>query len=340
VHALSVDDGSERAGWPVDVATIGAGNLLFSAPTQNQRSALSLVGGVLYVAYGGHVGDCADFRGWVVAINTRDSTMRGAWATLGRGEGIWAAGGMASDGNGVFAVTGNNTLRETTHADSEEVVRITGLGMLNRTNANFYYPASWLTMDATDADFGAINPVYVTVPGARPASYVVALAKDGHMYLLDSTNLGGMGGHIVDFMVADGGAMAVRTVPTAYATSQGVHVAFAVETGALCPAGSPAGAVVMSVLIPAGSPPAPRVVWCAGLSGAVTSPITTTTDGRTDAIVWYMNNARLTGVDGDTGQTVFSGADSCPVNQWTSPIAVKGRLVVGGEGQLCSWSSR
>jgi hypothetical protein len=64
IHALSPEDGSERAGWPVDVNGITSGTTTFTAPPQNQRSALSLVGGILYVAYGGHNGDCGNYRGW------------------------------------------------------------------------------------------------------------------------------------------------------------------------------------------------------------------------------------------------------------------------------------
>ena len=53
-----------------------------------------------------------------------------------------------------------------------------------------------------------------------------------------------------------------------------------------------------------------------------------------------MNSGKLTGVDGDTGARRSSaGTDTCTgVRQWTSPIAVKGRIVVGGDGHLCSWS--
>jgi hypothetical protein len=338
VHALSVDDGTERAGWPVNVSALTAGALAFNSPPQNQRSALSLVGGTLYVAYGGHVGDCGTYHGWVVGINTANPTMTGAWASGGVGEGIWAAGGMASDGNGVFAMTGNSTTGTNTHLDSEEVVRITGLGTLTRTNANLYFPATWLAMDNADNDLGSNSPVYIQVPGATPSTYVVAIAKDGHMFLLNSTNLGGMGGHVVDFQVAANG-MSIHTAPISYTTAQGVHVAFSTTGGAMCPAGMPNGRVVMSVLIPAGAPPVPRVVWCTALTGTVTAPIATTTDGRTDAIVWFISNNRLTGVDGDTGATVVTSADTCTlVRQWTSPIATKGRIVVGGDGHLCSWS--
>ena len=342
VHALSVDDGTERAGWPVDVSTMaapgpdGGATLPFMPMPQNQRSALSLVRGILYVAYGGHVGDCGPYHGWVVAINTKKPTEHGAWATGGQGEGIWASGGMASDGAGVFAVTGNATSGTSNHLDSEEVVRLTGLSTLDRTTtSNHFYPTSWRGMDGADSDFASNNPIYLTVPGATPANYVMALSKDGHMYLNDSANLGGLGGQLVDFVVSSGNT--TLTSPTAYTSGQRVHVALN-TAGSLCPGGA-VGRAVMSVVLPAGAPPRPLITWCVP-TGANTAPISTTTDGKTDAIVWFMNGASLNAVDGDTGAPIFNGGTgTCPgVRQWTSPIAVKGRIVVGADGHLCSWS--
>jgi hypothetical protein len=335
VHALSVDDGSERKGWPVDVSKLSAGALPFMPPPQNQRSALSLVGGVLYIAYGGHVGDCGPYHGWVVAIDTKNPTRAGAWATGGIGEGIWAPGGMASDGSGVFAVTGNATSGTTAHLDSEEVVHLRGLATLDRSGAHdLYFPARWQQMDAADADFASSSPVYVAIPGSTPETYVVALSKDGHMYLLDSKNLGGMNGHVVDFVVGTG----LFTAPAAYTTATGVHLAFWAGGVTNCPVGPSAPALV-SVLLAPGAPPQPRAVWCA-MNSAATSPIVTTTDGKSEAIVWYMDNNQLNAVDGETGTWLFnSAADTCGVRPWTSPIAVKGRIVVGGDGHLCSWSA-
>jgi hypothetical protein len=290
---------------------------------------------VVYVAYGGHVGDCGPYHGWVVGISASNPTARGAWATGGQGEGIWASGGMASDGKGVFAMTGNRTGGgSSSHLDSEEVVRVTGMG----TRADAYWPASWQTMDSQDADMGSNSPVYVEVPGSTPSKIVVAIAKDGHMYLLDAGNLGGMDGHKVDFKVANG-AMAVKTAPAAYRTAMGTYVVFSVESGPVCPSGG-TGKSVVAVRLAAGSPPTPAVAWCASLSGETTSPIATTTDGQANPIVWYINDSKLKGVDGDTGATVFDGGSgTCSgVHRWSSPIAVKGRIVAGGDGHLCSWS--
>ena len=332
VHALSTTDGTEVSGWPVDVSNSTSGSIIFDTVHQNQRSALSLVSNTLYVAYGGHIGDCGGYHGWVMGIDTQDPAMHGAWATAGQGEGIWGAAGMASDGNGVFALTGNNTARVTTHADSEEAVRITGMG----TMTDSFYASSWQTMDSGDADLGASNPVYVELPGATPSKILAVVSKDGHLYLLDATKLGGMGGQKVDFMVANG-TMAIHTAVAAYKTEAGLYVTFGTNTGAACPGGGSEN--IMSVLIPPGSPPKPSVAWCAPLSGAVTGPISTTTDGTNNVIVWYMNNGKLNGVDGDTGAAVFTSTNSCSgVRQWTSPIAANGRIIVGGDGNLCSWS--
>jgi hypothetical protein len=53
-----------------------------------------------------------------------------------------------------------------------------------------------------------------------------------------------------------------------------------------------------------------------------------------------MSNGKLIGADGDTGETVFNGGTgTCDgVRRWTSPIAANGRVVVGADGRLCSWS--
>ena len=355
VHALSVDDGSERTGgWPVDVSNVTSGSVTFTPVPQNQRSALSLVNGILYVAYGGHNGDCDAYHGWVVAINSANPSMVAGWATSGEGDAIWAAGGMASDGNGVFATTGDNHPRGvTTHMDSEEVIRITGMAVADKSNQNVFYPTEWVTMDFTDADFSANSPVYIEVPDTdgTTRTYVVAITKDGSLYVLDSKNLGGMGGEVAKLTIATGGSMAVHTVPAAYTTPNGVHVTFTTDSGAQCPAGMPSGTVVMSVLIPTGVEPVPQVVWCAsiGQAGAQgedgagsllpASPMITTTDGKSDAMVWFINGGKLTAVDGDNGKVLYTSSDTCTgVKQWTAPIAVKGRIVAGGDGHLCSWS--
>jgi len=339
VHAISIETGKSLPGWPVDTTGTKSGNTTFNAPPQNQRSALSLLAGNLYVAYGGHAGDCGNYHGWVIGIDTADPTKRGAWATLGQGEAIWASGGMASDGTSIFAVTGNSTVGagDRGTSDGEQVVRLGALATFTRSDQNLYFPTTWKQMDSQDADLGASNPVYFSIPGATPTSYIAAVAKDGHFYLLNAANLGGMGGHVLTLAVATG-AMSVKTSPTAYRTAKGVHVVLGVDANAQCPGGVVPGRSMISVLLTAGSPPTAKVEWCSPFQGEA-GPISTSTDGSNDALVWYVNNDRLMAVDGDTGKTLYTSQNTCSgVRKWSSAIAVKGRIIAGGDGHLCSWS--
>jgi hypothetical protein len=330
--AFAIEDGSVRSGWPVDVS----GKLQFDPAVHNQRSALSLVGGVVYIAYGGFVGDCGTYHGRVVAIEAGKPQNIAGWATAGQGEGIWAAAGMASDGTGVFATTGNRTGGgSATHQDSEEVVRITGMG----TKGSAYFPSRWQGMDSSDADMASSNPIIIQQPGSTPATMVAQFSKDGHLYLLDPANLGGMDGHKVDYQFIAGGGMLIHTAPAAYKTAQGLYIVLSTDGSLLCPQGG-GGHVVAALKITPGNPPSPNLVWCSpNLTGPSVGPIATTTDGQADAIVWFISGGQLVGVDGDTGAVLYTSTDTCAgVKAWTSPIAVKGRIVVGGDGKLCSWS--
>jgi len=328
VHALSVDDGAEKPGWPVDVAA----KLGWDPQPHNPRSALSLVNGIVYIAYGGHVMDCGEYHGRVVAIDSKDPTKVAGWATGGIGEAIWAPGGMPSDGTAVFASTGNRTRGGNgAHQDSEEVVRISGMATMNR-DTDLYFPAAWKAMDDSDADFGSSSPIVIDVPGATPSTMVVAPAKTGHLYFLDAKKLGGMGGELFDLNAGSGGF----TAPAGYPTTKGIFVALTLSS-VRCPMGM--SGQIGGILVKPGAPAQPEVVWCAPAQGRY-SPIATTVDGKNEAVVWFMNGSKLNAVDGETGQMVFNGGDgSCEgVIRWTSPIAVKGRIVVGSATRLCSWS--
>ncbi|HXJ19848.1 MAG TPA: hypothetical protein VMT03_06400, partial [Polyangia bacterium] len=333
--AIDITTGMVKSGWPVKVDTAAS----FDPTIHNQRGALSLLNGILYVPYGGFVGDCGTYHGRVVAISTTSPSMTGQWATGDNGGAIWATGGMASDGTSIFAATSNYVPLQTappTHTDSEEVVRITGMG----TKADYYYPANdWSNYDKTDGDLGATNPVLVTVPGATPSKLVVIIAKGGKGYLLDASSLHGSstmgGGEKATFTIASGG-MSVYGAPAAYQTAMGTYVVMSSSSAAGCPGGG-SGKQMVAVKISA-SPLGAQVAWCAA-DASPTNPIVTTSDGMNDAVVWFSNNSKLMGVDGDTGATVYTSSTACAgsVPRWSSPIAVKGRIILGGNGHLCAW---
>ena len=86
IFALSLKDGAPLPGWPVDVAdALRAQGQAFDPRVQNQRGALLILNGTVYVPYGGFFGDCGDYHGWVVGVSLADPQHVSAWWTRGRG---------------------------------------------------------------------------------------------------------------------------------------------------------------------------------------------------------------------------------------------------------------
>jgi hypothetical protein len=373
LHALSAKDGSERPGWPAKLdgtvkATNDGLNRAFTPTTEGQRPALSLVDGIVYVGFGGPYGDLFTYYGWVIAVDTKNPATIVAWSTRLAGAAVWSPGGFASDGNGVIITTGNyfagSFAAPATWGDSEAIIRLTGMpSALTRSDA--YLPARWKQMDIDDQDFGSNSVMLLKVPGATPSDYGVSMSKDAHLYFVNAAMLGapGGGGELVDLTLSPSNHSA-RVSPVAYTTAGGIHVAVTVDRGPYlgCPAGStadPAMAVLMGFTVTPGSPIKVTQSWCTTVGGPTmgdagtiknrsASPLVTTTDGTSNPIVWVAGTATQTGsgttanllygVDGETGKVLYKGGNCAGIRQWTTPIAVKGHIVVGGDGHLCSWS--
>ena len=322
VFALSLDDGSVRAGWPVDVgATARSGATTFDAAVQNQRGALALVGGVLYVPYGGHYGDCGAYHGWLVGFPVSNPGRPTAWATPAAGGGSWAPSGVASDGASLFIATGN-TFGADAWAGGEAVLRFSPGPAL----ADWFAPSNWKALDTGDVDIGGTGPVLVDVPGATPAALAVALGKDGKIYLLDRARLGSVGGQVA---VAPVASDEIINAAVSYTTNQGTYVVFKGK-GASCPGGLSGD--LTGVRIGAASPPTLATAWCASQNG-LGSPMVTTTDGHAEAIVWSVGaegDGRLHAFDGDTGAAIASAAVGA-VRRYQTPIAAGGRLYVAAD---------
>ena len=338
IFGLSLKDGSVLPGWPIDVeAGLKASGDNFDASVQNQRGALTIVGDTVYVPYGGHYGDCEDYRGRVVAVALRPPhTLRG-WSTRARGGGAWAPGGVSSDRRSIYVVTGN-TIGASAWSDGEAVVRL-GLDLsFSRKPEDFFAPSNWRALDSIDADLGGANALLLTLPGATPSELVLALGKDGNAYLLKRENLGGIGGSLAMKKVASN---AIRTAPAAFSGSNDVVVAFQGD-GADCPAGTSGD--LTALRIAAGSPPQLSVAWCAQENGRG-SPIVTTTDGRANPIVWAVGaegDNRLHGFRGDTGAALFNGGGAAeamtPVRRFQTLIAAGGRLYVAADQRIYAFA--
>lgn len=329
IFALKLADGSLVSGWPVDVDSTVTG---FNSNIQNQRGALQLVNGVLYVPYGGLDDDCDAYYGWVIGFPVATPQTPTAWHTMATKGGIWGTGALPTDGTSIFPVTGN-TPGAATWGGGEAVIRLTAGPVFSGNTTDYYAPTDWKTnLDAHDLDLGGASEVVVDIPGAPKPHLIVAGGKDGKIYVLDRDNLGGIGGELVATAVATG---QIKGAPAVYTTSMGTYAAFNVQGGGgvNCPGGTTGNLV--AVKITPGATYAATVAWCSN-EGNLGSPMVTTTDGSSNAIVWDASN-KLYGYDGDTGTEIVLGtttALTANMQYFNTPIDANGRIVVGVNGQV------
>jgi polyvinyl alcohol dehydrogenase (cytochrome) len=149
-----------------------------------QRGALTLFNGRVYIGYGGLYGDCGQYIGAVVSATT-DGTGKQSYAVpTTREAGIWGTGGGAVDGDHLLFAVGNGE-STTTYDGSDSVLSLSA--DLQRTD--FFAPSDWVTQNAGDQDLGSMTPALV-------GQYVYADGKAGIGYVLNRDNLGGIGGQV------------------------------------------------------------------------------------------------------------------------------------------------
>jgi len=330
IFALNVDTGTTNSGWPVDVnVTAKSGNTTFTSATQNERGALALLGGTLYVPYGGHYGDCSTYHGWLVGVPIDNPSQVLAWATPATGGGSWAVGGVAGDGDNPFIATGN-TFGASSWSGGEAIIRFQPGPVFSGSTADYWAPSNWQSLDSGDKDLGGSGALLVTVPGASPSNLVVSLGKDGNAYLIDRANLGGVSAPVAQAHLS---SSTIIQAAASYQTTRGTYVVFCGNSTDLT-----------AFRINPTSPPTITSAWTNSESGRG-SPFVTSTDGSNNVVVWGIGSEgdqRLHGFDGDTGAVIYSGGGSGELmsgtRRFNTGIVARGRIFAANDGQVCAFS--
>jgi len=330
IYSMNVDTGTTNTGWPVDVnATAVSGNTVFTSVTQNERGALAVLGGSVYVPYGGHYGDCGTYYGWLIGVPLNNPGTVMSWATAARGGGAWGVGGVASDGVNPFIATGN-TFGASVWSGGESIIRFQPGPVFSGLTIDYWAPTNWMGLDTNDTDIGGSGPLIVDVPGATPSQLVVSLGKDGNAYLLNRTNLGGVSVPVAQAHVS---TSAIRQAAATYRTALGTYVVFCGNTTELS-----------AFRIGATSPPTITSVWTVSQGGSG-SPFVTSTNGTSSAIVWGIGSEgdqRLHGFDGDTGAVVFNGGGAnelmAGTRRFNTGIVARGRIYVANDSKVYAFT--
>jgi len=199
LYALSLRSG--RVLWSRDVDPPGV-----DPKVEQQRGALTLAGGKVYVPYGGLYGDCGDFHGVLTAVPTGNPAAAIASYEVPTGEaGIWAPSGAAVDrGGDIYIATGNGSSSSFDYGNA--VIRLTpGLAQVG-----FFAPADAGALNQSDLDLGSTGPILLS------HSRAFIIGKTGIGYLLSTDQLGGLGHPLASSQVCDrafgGSAAAGSTV--------------------------------------------------------------------------------------------------------------------------------
>ncbi len=187
--ALDTSNGDVR--WTHEIDPPGLSPLV-----EQQRSALTLANGRVYVAYGGLFGDCGPYKGAVVSLAADGTGDTASWIVpTERLGGIWAPGGGSVDASGnLYYATGNAASSDNANFDyGNAVVRLTPDLQL----ADYWAPKDWVALSDADKDLGSQGPVLIG------NNRVFVAGKGGTGYILDATNLGHIDGEVSHLQVCD-----------------------------------------------------------------------------------------------------------------------------------------
>lgn len=191
VFALAELAGAQHVLVEVDVAT---GRLVSSRPAEpprgdrvahQQRAALTLLDGWVYIPYGGLAGDCGQYLGSVVALPTTGTAPARSYAIpTTREGGIWAPGGGVVQGGRLLYAAGNGESTSTYDGSDSVLAFSPSLQLVDR-----FAPAEWADDNRADLDLGSMSPAVV-------GSFVYIQGKRGIGYVLRAERFGGIGGQV------------------------------------------------------------------------------------------------------------------------------------------------
>ena len=166
-----------------------------ASPVQQERGALALGSGYVYVPLGGLFGDCGDYHGYVVGVPAGGG-LAAVYRTPSAAEsGIWSTMGPTISNAGTVYVTTGNGSSTSSFDYSNSVLQLSPDLKLQ----GYFAPSNWRFLDASDTDLGSVGVALLPSVGV-----LVAIGKEGVVYVLRATNLGGVGGQAAARQVCSG----------------------------------------------------------------------------------------------------------------------------------------
>ena len=175
--------------------------------THQQRPALAVANGYVYIGFGGLAGDCGQYIGEEVGVPTNNQGDTLAYRVPVKREGaVWSTGGSVFDDKGNLYISTGNGSSTSKFDGSDSVVELSPKLEL----ISYFAPANWAADNAADLDLGSLSPVLV------PGGYVFIAGKRGTGYVLRQGALGGIGKQVASGAVCKAFGGAAQSGSTVY----------------------------------------------------------------------------------------------------------------------------
>jgi polyvinyl alcohol dehydrogenase (cytochrome) len=282
-----------------------------------QRTGLTLDAGQVVFGMGGNYGDCAKYRGRVVAVPEEGGTPTYFTVDAASGDdqgAVWMGGAapIVDSSGDIWVTTGNGSVYSSADAydDSDAVLELSSSLRL----LQFFAPATWARNNSQDLDMS-------TAPVLLSDGQVVLAGKSRIVYLLNGAHLGGIG----------------HQQATLGESNQAI-------VGSACSDDIDGGAAVvgMTVYLPclagiiavraSGSPPALQMLWSSGTGGG--PPIVA------GGLVWTIGqNGILYGIDPATGKVRQQVTIGAPANHFPTPSVADGLLLAPSADNVVAFAA-
>jgi hypothetical protein len=208
LHALDLTTGAELLGGPTEidgsVSLQGGGTNTFSPGQYEERAALLLSGGTVYLSFTSHC-DIPPYSGWVMAYSestlAQDSVVN-VGSNSSSGPAIWmAGGGPAADSAGnVYLLTANGAFETTLDAKGFPNLGDFGNSFVKIANSggklsivDYFAVMNEVTESNGDVDLGSGG--IMLLPDLKDSAgttqhLMVGAGKDGNVYVVSRDNLG------------------------------------------------------------------------------------------------------------------------------------------------------
>lgn len=193
LHAVDITTGHDRPNSPqvIEASVPGKGDdsdggiVRFNPLTENQRPSLALNNGVVYIGWASFC-DTRPYHGWMMSYDAKTLKQLGVFNVTPNGNmgGVWMSGAApAFDPAGnLYVSTGNGSYDGTT-GFGESLIKLEAKTL---RVLDYFTPSNFNTLNDFDLDFGTQGPTILS-----GSNLLVVGGKEGKMYVLDITKLGG-----------------------------------------------------------------------------------------------------------------------------------------------------